>query len=219
LNLLSIRRAGLHLALLAGRITPGATAAVALCIGGGVAWGWWVPHARTAATQAQIAAQQAVANARRNAVRQEQVMRSAPQARLADFYAVLGDASRAEHPLETLFALANANGLQLEKGEYKRSLDAPSGVYSYQAQLPVRGSYASVRRFCEAALRALPYASLDDISFRREGVANGVLEARLRFTFHLAEGRAVHPEREAATPPAPAAPTAPGIVAMREVRP
>lgn len=143
-------------------------------------------------------------------------MRSAPQARLADFQAVLGDASRAEYPLETLFALANANGLQLEKGEYKRSLDTRSGVHSYQAQLPVKGSYLAIRRFCEAALRALPYASLDDIGFRREGVANGVLEARLRFTFHLTDGYAVHPERESAVP---AEGTSAGIVAMRESRP
>ncbi len=221
MNLLPIRRAGLRLALLASRTPPLAAVATVLCIGAAVAWAWWVPHARQAATQAEASLRRAVADARRNGARQEQALRNAPQTRLADFYAVLGDARRTELPLETLFALANANGLQLDKGEYKRNYDSQSRVYSYQALFPVKGSYVAIRRFCEAALRALPYASLDEIAFRREGVANGQLEGRLRFTFHLAEtgqpnSVETRPERESATP---AVDAAPGIVAMQEVRP
>jgi hypothetical protein len=35
------------------------------------------------------------------------------------------------------------------------------------------------------ALRAIPFASLDDISFRRDGIQDPAVEARLRLTLYL----------------------------------
>jgi len=51
---------------------------------------------------------------------------------------------------------------------------------------------AAVRRFCERVLLTIPFASLDEITFKREAVGNGSLDARLRFTLYLTDAPTVH---------------------------
>lgn len=210
-----IQRVWLQARLMLARVQPGIAVAAGLCLGGAIAWSWWVPHQKAEAARARAGLQHAITAAQRAADTTGHAAPLSSQARASAFYAVLGERRRAEQPLETLFALANANGLALAKGEYKGSYNNASRVYSYQAQLPVTGSYAAIRRFCETALRALPYASLDEISFRREVVGNGMLEARLRFTLHLGET----PAGRAATEPGEAAPAAAKVIALREMQP
>jgi hypothetical protein len=60
-------------------------------------------------------------------------------------------------------------------------------VHTYQLNLPVKGSYAAIWQFALSALRAIPFASLDDISFRRDSIGDATVEARLRFTLYLSE--------------------------------
>ena len=58
--------------------------------------------------------------------------------------------------------------------------------YTYQVTLPVKGSYGAVWKFGMLALRAIPFASLDEISFRRDAIGDAAVEARLRLTLYLA---------------------------------
>ena len=51
--------------------------------------------------------------------------------------------------------------------------------------LPVKGSYGAIWQFALGALRAIPFASLDDIGFRRDSIGDPVVEARLRLTLYL----------------------------------
>ena len=92
-----------------------------------------------------------------------------------------------EQQVKLLFDLAAKNGLQLAQGEYKSGYDKASRVATYQVTLPLKGSYAAVWQFALQALRAMPFASLDELSFRREQIADTQLEARLRLTFYLAD--------------------------------
>jgi hypothetical protein len=101
------------------------------------------------------------------------------------FYAALGPRRYAEQQVRTLFALAAKNGLSLSQGEYKTGYDRNARVSTYQVNLPVKGSYGAIWRFALGALRAIPFASLDDISFRREAIGEPVVEARLRLTLYL----------------------------------
>lgn len=115
----------------------------------------------------------------------------APQAapdNLAQFYAALGQRRHAEQQVKTLFGLAAQNGLTLAQGEYKTGYDRNTQVYTYQVKLPVKGSYAAIWKFALGALRAIPFASLDDIGFRRDSIGDPQVEARLRLTFYLADG-------------------------------
>ena len=104
---------------------------------------------------------------------------------LAHFYGALGERRNVERQLKALFALAEKNGLQLRQGEYRSNYDRTARLYTYQLNLPVTGKYAAIWQFAFDALRAVPHASLDDVSFRRDAIGDENVEARLRMTFYL----------------------------------
>lgn len=111
-----------------------------------------------------------------------------PLDNLDAFYGALGQRRYAEQQVKTLFGLAAKSGLVLSQGEYKSARDRNARVHTYQVNLPVKGSYAAIWQFALASLRAIPFASLDDISFRRDNIGDPLVEARLRFTLYLGDG-------------------------------
>lgn len=169
--------------LLRGRIAAqrfGVPACVALllCVAGVAAWAWLLPQR---AAQAQLMAQPLPAPA---------TLVTAPpppsaNQNLAAFYAVLGEQRYTEQQVKVLFDLAAKSGLTLNQGEYKPAYDKASRVSSYQIILPVKGAYQSIWQFAMQGLREMPFASLDEVAFRRETIAEPVVEARLRFTLYL----------------------------------
>jgi hypothetical protein len=106
---------------------------------------------------------------------------------LALFYGALGEKRYAEQQVKTLFGLAAKSGLTLSQGEYKTGYDRNARLHTYQVTLPVRGSYAEIWKFSLLALRTIPFASLDELSFKRETINDAQLEARLRLTLYLAD--------------------------------
>jgi len=106
---------------------------------------------------------------------------------LAHFYDTLGEKRHAEQQVKQLFDIAAKTGLALDQGDYKFSVDKGSRVAAYQVTLPVKGAYQNIWQFSLQALTAIPFASLDDIAFRRETISEPVVEARLRFTLYLKE--------------------------------
>jgi len=105
--------------------------------------------------------------------------------RLHAFYDVLGETRFAEQQVKTLFALAAKSGLMLNQAEYKFAYDKSGRFHTYAILLPVHGQYAAIRPFCEQVLLAIPFASLDEINFKREAISTPILETKLRFTLHL----------------------------------
>jgi len=104
---------------------------------------------------------------------------------LALFQAALGQRRGVEGQLKELFTLAGKHGLVLRQGEYRGSQDRAGGFATYQVNLPVKGRYGAIWAFAFDALRALPHASLDDVSFRRDAIGEENVEARLRLTLYL----------------------------------
>jgi len=104
---------------------------------------------------------------------------------LAQFQAVLAEHEALEPSIETLFALAKSNGLVLRLADYQYSRDSASGIYQCQISLPVQGDYASIWTFALEVLQALPFAALQDISFRRNAIAEPTPQALLRVTLYL----------------------------------
>jgi hypothetical protein len=162
-----------------------------------------------ARSEAQAAARATAAAAR--AARDEDAAAAAQRAQaapeqdnLAAFYGTLGERRHAEQQVRTLFALAQQAGLTLRQGEYKSARDRNAGVTTYQVNLPVKGSYAAIWQFAMAALRAIPFAALDDISFRREAIGDTAVEARLRLTLYLRDGDATAAGAAGAASPATA---------------
>lgn len=104
---------------------------------------------------------------------------------LAAFYGRLGERRYAEQQVKVLFGLATKSGLALPRGDYSTAYDSDARIYAYQLSLPVKGSYQAVSQFALLSLRAIPFASLDNINFKRESVGDANVEARLRLTLYL----------------------------------
>ncbi|MEO7576081.1 MAG: hypothetical protein ABIT83_00555 [Massilia sp.] len=173
----------LRVRLGAARLGPLACGALLLCVAGAAALAWLLP---------QRALQQ-----RQHAVVVGLAALPPPPAplpppvsaneNLALFYDVLGEQRYAEQQVKTLFGLASKAGLSLSQGEYKSSYDKHAHVHAYQVTLPVKGSYNAIWQFGLLALRAIPFASLDEISFKRDNIGNANVEARMRLTIYLSD--------------------------------
>jgi hypothetical protein len=107
---------------------------------------------------------------------------------LALFYAALGERKTTEQQVKTLFDIAAKTGLVLRQGEYKAAYDQNGKLHTYQVTLPVKGSYQAIWQFAMLSLRAIPFAALDDIGFRRDDIGAAGVDARVRFTLYLADG-------------------------------
>ncbi len=107
------------------------------------------------------------------------------EARLHAFYAFFPPQQDAPHLLKIIYGAAQAEGLGLAEGEYKFSRAKAGGIGMYQVDLPVKGSYIQIRKFIVKVLNSVPSAALDEVSFKREIVGSGELEAKVRFTLYL----------------------------------
>ena len=168
--------------LLAARINPVA-ALVVLCLIGGSLLSIWLLDKREALDQAYQEARQA---ARTPAPPAPPPAPPSSDQNLTAFYAVLGERRSVEQQLKSVFALAEKNGLVLRQGEYRSTYDRNARLYTYQVNLPVKGSYDAIWKFALDTLGALPHAALDDVSFRRDSIGQPSVEARLRLTLYLA---------------------------------
>lgn len=163
------------------RVGAPACVAIALCVAGVAAWAWLLPQR---ASQARVMATPLPAPA-------TLVAPPAPPSanqNLAGFYEALGEKRYAEQQVKVLFDLAAKSNLTLSQGEYKAAYDKASRVSTYQIILPVKGAYQSIWQFSMQALREMPFASLDEVGFRRDTIADANVEARLRFTLYLKDG-------------------------------
>lgn len=185
-----MKSVGLQTALLAASVAlrtaspVGAAAAVVLAAG-------------VCATAALGAARKAEALAFRSALAQAAPPAQVPGSVLAHaagnvagFYGALGDVRYCEQQVRTLFGLAEKAGLVLSEGEYRRGYDKSGRFHTYQVTLPVQGPYGAVWQFAMLSLSSIPFASLDEISFRRNAVGDAAVEARVQLTIYLADGEA-----------------------------
>ena len=157
--------------------------ACAMIVAGGAALAWLLPQRALQAERHQAALRALSTPA-------AAALKLAPQTadqNLALFYATLGEQRYVEQQVKTLFALAGKANLSLSQGEYKSAFDRNARLHTYQVTLPVKGTYGQVWSFGLMALRAIPYASLDELSFKRENIGDAQLEARMRLTLYLSD--------------------------------
>lgn len=157
----------------------------AVCVAAMVVWWGLLPKA-----QRQWAVQNQDLQTLRQQMTQAPVLTAAEAAPAADpdlaFQSVLGELAEVESHVGTLLSLSQTLEMPAVTGEYKLSCEAATRLCRYRVRLPLVGSYLQIRTFVEQSLLELPFASLDELSLRREGVASGELEASLTMTLHLA---------------------------------
>ena len=105
--------------------------------------------------------------------------------RFAAFTQTLGEKRALGAMVGTVFELAEKHGLVLAQAEYKLEPDKAGGFHLYQMRLPVRGTYVRLRGFVDETLARIACVALDDVDFKREGIAATEVEARLRFVFFV----------------------------------
>jgi hypothetical protein len=84
--------------------------------------------------------------------------------------------------VERMLALAQAAGIELAQADYQHAGHPALQLTQTQIAQPLRASYPQLRRYLESVLRELPHASLDQVSARRDTVAQGQLEVRLKWS-------------------------------------
>ena len=102
---------------------------------------------------------------------------------LEAFYKFFRGGKRSADWLSRMYALARKEGLQLRQGSYR--YEQGERLTRYQVTLPVRGSYAQIRRFTASVLNEVQVASLDGIGFERKRADDPQVEAQLKFTLFL----------------------------------
>jgi hypothetical protein len=100
---------------------------------------------------------------------------------LAAFYAYLPAHEAIPDLLKQLVGIAEKNGVMLAKADYKPQPEDNADFMRYQITLPIKADYAKVQGFIIGALHGLPTLTLDAVTFKREQIESGEVEARVQF--------------------------------------
>jgi hypothetical protein len=115
--------------------------------------------------------------------------RQAPLTREDDILVQLSERSYAESDVSLLLQLiaqmAQAKGLALTQSEFQTIQEGHGGLRQLQVTLPVRASYIQIRQFVQEILRQLGGVSVDQISIKRDNVAQNQVEARLKLSIWI----------------------------------
>lgn len=84
--------------------------------------------------------------------------------------------------LQLIAQIAKAKNIPLAQSEIQTIKEGHAGLQQLQVTLPVRTGYIEMRQFIQEVLRQLNGVSVDQISIKRENVALGQLEARIKFS-------------------------------------
>jgi len=86
--------------------------------------------------------------------------------------------------LAALLTKADAAHLTIDTGKYEVSSTKNGNVVRYQMAFPVTGPYVQIREFIDSTLQTMPEVGVSDLAFVRKSVADGAIEAQVRFTIY-----------------------------------
>lgn len=152
-----------------------AVGACALMLASACAW----QSQRLEARQQELAQQIAAARWARPAVQRVALPDGAR--RLTAFYAYLPAHETIPDLLKQLVAVAAKNQVVLAKADYKAQAEDGADFMRYQITLPIKADYAKVQAFIVGALHDMPALTLDAVTFKREQIDTGEVEARVHF--------------------------------------
>ncbi|MCB5186031.1 hypothetical protein LG201_12525 [Methylobacillus gramineus] len=104
---------------------------------------------------------------------------------LATFEAEFSGIEHLTDELGVLFRLAQGHGLEVHKGEYTLVEKKQGVLRSFEANVPVTGSYQQVKALVLDVLESLPNVALAELSFERGEVAENQVKTRLRLVFFI----------------------------------
>lgn len=99
--------------------------------------------------------------------------------------AQLPDGSDLAPVVAAIHAGAHRRQIVLDQGEYVWQGATANRAASYRMLFPAKGSYPQLRGWAEDMLTQHPELVLEQFDFRRENIANPVVEARVRFAVRM----------------------------------
>lgn len=91
------------------------------------------------------------------------------------------------HWIHQIHSVADKEGIVLERGDYRRPTGEGPLPIPVKITLPVKGSYAQIRRFITATLAEVPTLALDEVSFQRQNARDPRIEAQIRFSLYAGD--------------------------------
>ncbi|MDR3370140.1 hypothetical protein [Rhodoferax sp.] len=102
---------------------------------------------------------------------------------IGEFVATFPPVSQTADDLTEVFESAKRRHIQLNRGDYQLKDEAHSALLTLTATFPLTASYAQTKEFAADVLRALPHASMDELSMSRGTATDSALETSIRFSF------------------------------------
>ena len=90
--------------------------------------------------------------------------------------------SEVSNLLQVIVQIAKSKNIALTQSEIQTTKEGYAGLQQFQVTFPVRTGYIEMRSFIQEVLRQLDGASVDQISIKRENVAQGQLEVRIKLS-------------------------------------
>lgn len=87
--------------------------------------------------------------------------------------------------LQLIAQIAKTKNISLAQSEIQTIQEGHGGLQQLQVTLPVRSGYIEMRQFIQEILRQLNGVSVDQIIIKRENVAQGQLEARIKLSLWI----------------------------------
>jgi len=108
-------------------------------------------------------------------------------AQLARFHGTLApvSAETLADALGRIHAAARDESVILEQGSYRLALDGTEPLARFEVLLPVKASYPQIRRLLAKVMRDVPSLALESLSFSRQAIGEGTIDAQLRFVLYL----------------------------------
>ena len=118
-------------------------------------------------------------------INHELAREESPHQQLEKFYGFFARGENITEQLAKLYEIAKANGLEMQRAEYRMTSVASTKLDRYQVVLPMQGSYSTIRAFVASALRELPTLSVDQVQFQRKAIGDNAVEGEISVSFHL----------------------------------
>jgi hypothetical protein len=166
-------------------INPVQVFAAVLCVAGLSLWLWGMPYLKHQHRGLQKEVSQLQARLDHLPVIADHEEMTISEQHLRNFYLTLGETHYAEQQVATVIALANKSGLSLAQTDYKMAENKNGNFRTYTVTIPLKGQYAMIRSFCDQMLLAVPFAALNELTFKRVSISNQIIETRVRFTLYL----------------------------------
>lgn len=83
--------------------------------------------------------------------------------------------------VQDLLNLAEDQGLQMQRGDYRAYVDPAGNFLRYRMILPIKGSATSIYRFMQLALEKQKNLALSSVQFKRERIDSSEVEANIHW--------------------------------------